>query len=112
MSNECKADGADAILGAARREGIAPAPLPSATTQVLYSGTTVLRARRRPDQSRITSQETLVCKFICLVAFLFVGLRLPAVTMAESSATPIFKPLRVAIVGLVHGHVSGFLGPA
>jgi len=32
--------------------------------------------------------------------------------MAESSGQSTVKPLRVAIVGLVHGHVAGFLGPA
>jgi glucose-fructose oxidoreductase len=63
------------------------------------------------------SQETLVCKFICFLALVFVGMGLPAITMAESSAQSTSaqstgKPLRVAIVGLVHGHVAGFLGPA
>jgi glucose-fructose oxidoreductase len=53
-----------------------------------------------------------VCKFICFIALLVVGIRLPAITMAESSAQSIGRPLRVAIVGLVHGHVAGFLGPA
>src|SRR5438270_3630832 len=32
--------------------------------------------------------------------------------MAESPAQSTLAPLRVAIVGLVHGHVAGFLGPA
>jgi glucose-fructose oxidoreductase len=63
------------------------------------------------------SQETLVCKFICFLALVAVGITLPAITMAESSAQSTSaqstgKPLRVAIVGLVHGHVAGFLGPA
>jgi predicted dehydrogenase len=58
------------------------------------------------------SQETLVSKFICFLAVLVVGITLPAMTSAESSAQPTGKPLRVAIVGLVHGHVAGFLGPA
>jgi glucose-fructose oxidoreductase len=58
------------------------------------------------------SQETLVGKFICFLALLGVGITLPAITMAESPAQPAGKPLRVAIVGLVHGHVAGFLGPA
>src|SRR6202140_4566534 len=58
------------------------------------------------------SQETLVGKFICFLALVVVGITLPAITMAESPAQPTAKPLRVAIVGLVHGHVSGFLGPA
>ena len=58
-----------------------------------------------------------MCKFICFIALLVVGFTLPAITMAESSAQSssaqsIGKPLRVAIVGLVHGHVAGFLGPA
>ena len=61
-------------------------------------------------------------KFICFLALVVVGISLPALTMAESfaqsssaesfSAQSIGKPLRVAIVGLVHGHVAGFLGPA
>jgi len=53
-----------------------------------------------------------VCKFISLLTLLVVGITLPTITMAESPAQPTGKPLRVAIVGLVHGHVSGFLGPA
>ena len=51
-------------------------------------------------------------KFICLLALLVVGITLPTMTSAESSAQTTGKPLRVAIVGLVHGHVAGFLGPA
>jgi predicted dehydrogenase len=58
------------------------------------------------------SQEPLVCKFICFLAILLVGIGLPAKTTAESSAQSTGKPLRVAIVGLVRGHVAGFLGPA
>jgi predicted dehydrogenase len=60
------------------------------------------------------SRETVVGKFICFQALLVVGIGLPAVTMAESPAQSQSrgKPLRVAIVGLVHGHVAGFLGPA
>jgi glucose-fructose oxidoreductase len=55
-------------------------------------------------------------KFICFIALVVAGIK-PAITMAESSAQSssaqsIGKPLRVAIVGLVHGHVAGFLGPA
>ena len=53
-----------------------------------------------------------MCKFICFIALVAVGIMLPALTMAETSAGSTVKPLRVAIVGLVHGHVSGFLGPA
>jgi glucose-fructose oxidoreductase len=58
-----------------------------------------------------------VGKFICFLALVAVGITLPAITMAESSAQSTSaqstgKPLRVAIVGLVHGHVAGFLGPA
>jgi glucose-fructose oxidoreductase len=58
-----------------------------------------------------------MCKFICFIALVVVGIMLPALTMAEtpaqsSPAQSTGKPLRVAIVGLVHGHVSGFLGPA
>jgi glucose-fructose oxidoreductase len=60
------------------------------------------------------SQESLVCKFIffIFIALAVVGITLPAMTMAQSSAQSSGKPLRVAIVGLVHGHVAGFLGPA
>src|ERR1700674_6120716 len=46
------------------------------------------------------------------MALAVVGIALPAMTMAESSTQSTGKPLRVAIVGLVHGHVAGFLGPA
>jgi len=58
-----------------------------------------------------------VGKFICFLALVVVGISLPALTMAESfaqstSAQSTGKPLRVAIVGLVHGHVAGFFGPA
>jgi glucose-fructose oxidoreductase len=53
-----------------------------------------------------------VYKFISFMALAVVGIALPAMTMAESSAQSTGKPLRVAIVGLVHGHVAGFLGPA
>jgi len=53
-----------------------------------------------------------VRKFICFIAVLVVGITLSATTMAQSSAQSTGKPLRVAIVGLVHGHVAGFLGPA
>ena len=53
-----------------------------------------------------------MCKFICFLALLVVSISLPAKTMADSSAQSTGQPLRVAIVGLVHGHVAGFLGPA
>jgi predicted dehydrogenase len=53
-----------------------------------------------------------VGKFIWFLALLIAGMVLPATTMAETSAQSADKPLRVAIVGLVHGHVAGFLGPA
>jgi len=58
------------------------------------------------------SEKTLVCKFICFMALLVIAIGLPVITMAESSAQSAGKPLRVAIVGLVHGHVAGFLGTA
>lgn len=45
-------------------------------------------------------------KFISLIALSVVA------TTVQSSAQLTAAPLRVAIVGLVHGHVSGFLGPA
>jgi predicted dehydrogenase len=51
-------------------------------------------------------------KFIGLVALVVVATLLPAIATAESSPQPTGKPLRVAIIGLVHGHVAGFLGPA
>src|SRR5258708_30523206 len=62
----------------------------------------------------MNQQEALMCKFICLIALVVVGAILPAITMAETSAQSQsrVKPLRVAIVGLVQGHVAGFLGPA
>jgi hypothetical protein len=44
-----------------------------------------------------------VGKFIWFTALLVVGIGLPAITTAESSAQPSDKPLRVTIVGLVHG---------
>jgi glucose-fructose oxidoreductase len=53
-----------------------------------------------------------VCKFTCFMALLVIAIGLPVITMAESSAQSAGKPLRVAIVGLVHGHVAGFLGTA
>src|SRR5712691_9143561 len=53
-----------------------------------------------------------MCKFISFVALVVVGISLPAITLAEFSSQSTGKPLRVAIVGLVHGHVAGFLGPA
>lgn len=46
-------------------------------------------------------------KFIGCLTLLMIFM-LPVRAMAESSG----RPLRVAIVGLVHGHVAGFLGPA
>jgi len=52
------------------------------------------------------SQELLVHKVIACVALSVL------IMMAESPAQSTLAPLRVAIVGLVHGHVSGFLGPA
>ena len=35
-----------------------------------------------------------------------------ALPLARASQNPSTTPLRVAIIGLVHGHVAGFLGPA
>jgi predicted dehydrogenase len=46
-------------------------------------------------------------KFIGLILFI-AALGRPATSWAQPKA----EPLRVAIVGLVHGHVAGFLGPA
>ena len=51
-------------------------------------------------------------KFIGRIALLFVAIRVPAMAIAESSPQSAGKPLRVAIVGLVHGHVAGFLRSA
>jgi predicted dehydrogenase len=51
-------------------------------------------------------------KFIGLIALLFVAVTLPPITIAESSPQSPSKPLRVGIVGLVHGHVAGFLKAA
>lgn len=50
-------------------------------------------------------------KLLCFAVLGVVGLTLSSSAMAESSSQA-GKPLRVAIVGLVHGHVAGFLGPA
>ena len=41
---------------------------------------------------------------------LAIGSLLPAVRLS-AQVVPVDRPIRVAIVGLVHGHVSGFLGP-
>jgi predicted dehydrogenase len=49
-------------------------------------------------------------KFVCFIALVAVATTLPAAT--ASVASPNQKRLRVAIVGLVHGHVAGFLGSA
>jgi glucose-fructose oxidoreductase len=51
-------------------------------------------------------------KFMDFLALVVIAIHLPAMAIAESSAPSTGKPLRVAIVGLVHGHVAGFLGPA
>ena len=53
-----------------------------------------------------------MCKLIYFIAVLIAVAGLPTRTIAESFAQSSAKPLRVAIVGLVHGHVAGFLGPA
>jgi glucose-fructose oxidoreductase len=53
-----------------------------------------------------------MCKFVGFVALVFVAITLPAITLAESSPQSAGKSLRVAIVGLVHGHVAGFLRTA
>jgi glucose-fructose oxidoreductase len=49
-----------------------------------------------------------VRKIVLFIMLLIGSLALPATTSAQSPA----QPLRVVIVGLVHGHVAGFLGPA
>jgi glucose-fructose oxidoreductase len=51
------------------------------------------------------SQETLMCKSMSFIVPVVVAL---AASFAQHSQ----KPLRVVIVGLVHGHVAGFLRPA
>ncbi len=50
--------------------------------------------------------------FILLLALGVVVFGLPIMSMAEPSGQSTGKALRVAIVGMVHGHVAGFLGPA
>lgn len=50
-----------------------------------------------------------VMGFLALIAVAFGR---PSTSLAESSTSSAGKPFRVAIVGLVHGHVAGFLGPA
>ena len=51
-------------------------------------------------------------QFIGVIALAAVAVGLPARLLAESSASSGVKPLRVAVVGLVHGHVAGFLAQA
>ena len=51
-------------------------------------------------------------KFICLLVLLAAGFRVSRSAMAQTSAQSAGKPLRVVIVGLVHGHVGGFLESA
>jgi predicted dehydrogenase len=51
-----------------------------------------------------------MCKFISFIALVVAAIRLPDVTVSFARSSG--KPLPVAIVGLVHGHVAGFLGPA
>lgn len=46
------------------------------------------------------------------IALVVVATRLAATTISGSSAQPAGKPLRVAIAGMVHGHIAGFLGSA
>jgi glucose-fructose oxidoreductase len=55
---------------------------------------------------------TLVRNFLGFIALVIVAGGLPVATIAESSAQHAAKPLRVAIVGMVHGHVAGFLSSA
>jgi predicted dehydrogenase len=53
-----------------------------------------------------------MCKSIVFIALVLVAISLTSVSVAQSSSTLTVKPLRVAIVGLVHGHVAGFLASA
>lgn len=53
-----------------------------------------------------------MCKFIGLTVLVVAAIVLPALANAESSSQSTGKPLRVAIIGLVHGHIAGFLGSA
>jgi scyllo-inositol 2-dehydrogenase (NADP+) len=53
-----------------------------------------------------------MCKLIAFVALLLVAITRPAVAKAASSPQSAGKSLRVAIAGLVHGHVAGFLSTA
>ena len=48
--------------------------------------------------------------FTRYMALLVIILTLPATTTAQGPTPSTGKPLRVAIVGLVHGHAGGFLG--
>jgi predicted dehydrogenase len=54
----------------------------------------------------------LMEKLLGFAALLAVALGLPATSVGQSSAPAAGHPLRVAIAGMVHGHVAGFLGPA
>jgi predicted dehydrogenase len=51
-------------------------------------------------------------KLISIVACVAIVFGLPATTVGQSYNPATNHPLRVAIAGMVHGHVSGFLGPA
>jgi glucose-fructose oxidoreductase len=53
-----------------------------------------------------------VNKLIRLLLVLWAGIALSATTIAQTPAQSASKPLRVAIIGLVHGHVGGFLTSA
>jgi predicted dehydrogenase len=57
-------------------------------------------------------RELLMEKLLGFVALVAVAVWLPATSAAQSSDPAPSHPLRVAIAGMVHGHVAGFLGPA
>jgi glucose-fructose oxidoreductase len=55
-------------------------------------------------------QEALMRQTVTFIALVLAAVAAPVMS-GQSSAPPAGRPLRVAIVGLVHGHVRGFLGP-
>jgi predicted dehydrogenase len=51
-------------------------------------------------------------KLLALVAIVVVAIGLTSASIAQASDSAASQPLRVAIAGMVHGHIEGFLGSA
>lgn len=64
-----------------------------------------------PHARNAILQEALMGNILTFIALAVVAAT-PSAMIAQSAAQSSAQPLRVAIVGLVHGHVRGFLGPA